>query len=227
MSDKALAKILKAVGAEHVPSTLDPRQLKTDIYTAWRFYSDHMRGTQGGPRNKLQRYADKVRKAGHELEKILNQESWEARIFRHHRLSYEQFSLNSFRIQLACFSKLAATFEMLHRKGSARQRRKTLSLSTTDWVFGFYLPTIFAKHFKQKATRNRQPDKTVDSPYIRFAVAVSKSPGWDELRPETVSKAMTEAPKAGYGQTKKPRLKTSKNWHQDSQGNWTRVLENS
>jgi hypothetical protein len=218
IGNEAVAEILKAVGAERVPPDINVEQLKADIYIAWRFYNDFKRWTSKGERRRLSIYAEEVRRAVHDLEKILNRESWEADIFRYNRLSFEMFPLNSFRIQLQSFPKMVAAFESLYSKKTTPGAQRALGLTATKWLFGWYLPATFKKHFKQEANRSRQMGEAVDSPYIRFAIAFAKAHGWKKLSPETVSTYMGWA-------TKENTPKVSE-WHLDGQGNLTRTLEN-
>jgi len=222
ISDEALGRILEAVGPEHVPSDLDLGQLKTDIYTAWRLYKDIALGTSKGERSRMRTYIKKVQEAAHELAAILGQQNLEAKIFRHSRLSSELFSLNGFRIQLAWFPKLIATFESTYSEKATVQARAALGLTAKEFLFGLWLPKTFEKHFKQKADRSRQSGGSVDSPYIRFAIAFSESHGWKKLSPETVSAAVTKA-KTWRGKSTKNVLK---DWHLDGQGIKSRALGN-
>jgi hypothetical protein len=225
IGDEAVAEILKAVGAEHIPPDINVEQLKADIYIAWRFYNDFKRSTSKGERKRLATYAEKVRRAVHDLEKILNQESWEADIFRYNRLSFEMFPLNSFRIQLQSFPKMVGAFESFYSRKATPGAQDAPGLTAAEFLFGWCLPDTFKKHFKQKANRSRQMGEAVDSPYIRFAIAFAKAHGWKKLGPESVSKYMTGAQKH-LGNATKQNTPNISEWHLDGQGNLTRTLEN-
>jgi hypothetical protein len=213
------------VGAEPVLSDPNVEQLKADIYIAWRFYNDFKRWTSKGERRRLRTYTEKVRRFVHDLEETLNQESWEADIFRYNRLSREMFPLNSFRIQLQSFAKMVAAFESFYSQKATPRARDALGLTATEWLFGWWLPGTFQKYFKQEANRNRQPGEAVEGPYIRFAIAFAKAHGWKKLSPETVSTYMTNAQKV-FGKATKENTPKISEWHRDGQGNLSRTLEN-
>jgi hypothetical protein len=219
-----VAEILETVGAEHVPPDLNVEHLKADIYIAWRFYNDFKRLTFKGDRSRLKTYAENVRIAVHDLEKILNEESWEADIFRYNRLSREMFPLNSFRIQLQSFPKMVAAFEGFYSKKATPGAQDAFGLTATEWLFGWWLPEMFKKFFKQETNRNRQRGE-VDGAYIRFAIAFAKAHRWEKLSPETVSTYMTDAQKH-FGKARKENTPKISEWSLDSQGNLTRKLEN-
>jgi hypothetical protein len=225
IGNEAVAEILEAVGAEHVPSDINVEQLEADIYIAWRSYNGLKRYTSKAKRRRLIIYAEKVSRAVYDLKKILDQESWEADIFRYN-MSFEMFPLNMFRIRLQSFPITVSAFESLYRRGAATPRTQgPRGFTATKWLFGWSLPETFKKHFKQEANRNRQMREAVDSPYIRFAIACAKVLGMKRLSPETVSTYMTDAQKH-FGNATKENAPNISEWHLDGQGNLTRTLEN-
>jgi len=89
ISDAAIEEILNNVGADYVPRDLDRQQLREDINLAWRFYRDYRRQGSKGQRTKLRKYATEVHNALNALSDILNEESYEADIFRYGWISRE------------------------------------------------------------------------------------------------------------------------------------------
>jgi hypothetical protein len=135
----------------------------------------------------LQGYARKVHEAATKLADVLNQSSWEADIFRYGGIS-TAFPLTDFRIQLQRLPHFVEIFQTVY---SSPTTRNAIQLSPTNWFFGICLPPIFEKHFREKATRSRHHKRGLESPFIRFATAVSTSRGM-RVSAETVSAAMTK-----------------------------------
>src|SRR5262249_20818495 len=119
------------------------------------------------------------------LSDILNQESYEADIFRYGWIS-RTFPLNDFRIRLQHLITLVATFQTMY--SSPVTLRDALKESPEHWFLGHDLRCIFEKHFKLQATRSREVDGSRRL-FVCFAIAVSSALGWD-VSDSTVSKAM-------------------------------------
>jgi hypothetical protein len=217
ISDAAIADILNRVGLDYVPSDLERQQLKDEINLAWKFYTDYTRLSSKGQRTKLRKYAGNVHKALNALSDVLNQESYEADIFRYGWIS-RAFPLNDFRIRLHHLMTRVATFQTMC--SSPLTLRDALKESPEHWFLGHDLRRIFEKHFKLQATRSVDGSR---GPFVCFAIAVSSALGMD-VSDSTVSKAMTN-----LAHFFRPGLATTRpsDWYLDEFGNLSRLVENS
>ena len=180
---------------------------------------DYTRLSSKGQRTKLRKYAENVHNALKASSDILNQESYEADIFRYGWIS-RTFPLNDFRIRLQHLITLVATFQTSH--SSPVTLRDALKESPEHWFLGHDLRCIFEKHFKLQATRSKKVDGS-RGPFVCFAIAVSSALGLD-VSDSTVSKAMTNlAPLFRPASA----VTNPSDWYLDEFGNQTRVVENS
>jgi hypothetical protein len=190
LGDEGVAEVLKCVGSNDTPGRLDREELRNDINAALDFYHGYEAESSKGRRTQKRRYAEKLGNAAQELSNALDQSDVVAASLR--KRIFHRFSLNEFREQLHGVVQMC---QVLSNPSDASSMSDEICVSALYLFLGDSLASIFEKHFKQSAKRNRNAHGQLDGPFVRFATAVVKAAGLSSLGGETVSKAITEVAK--------------------------------
>jgi hypothetical protein len=188
---EGVAEVLKCVGPNDTPRNLYREEfreeLRNDINAALDFYHGFEAESSKGRRTQKRSYAEELGNALQKLSDVLDQRdpvatSLQKRIF--HRTD-----LSEFRVQL---HGLVQRCQVLSNTSNASSMSDVIRVSALYLFLGDSLASIFERHFKQSAKRTRNADGQLDSPFVRFAMAVAAATRLGCVGRETVSKALTK-----------------------------------
>jgi hypothetical protein len=201
LTTKALDQVLSAVGMKFVPCDLNRDKLckKLDWAETWFRTVTKLHTSNVKLHKKLNRTA-KTAKLLTILLADNNDEAWREISQFYPLEAHDPKEIVDLLIK-AVDKRLSPKLQKpaLVQKASKRVARE-LALnerSAFEWLAGQYLPKIFKKHFRDKATA-RNGDGEPNTPYLRFATCALKELGINHhngkpYSPESVVRAMTSA----------------------------------
>ncbi len=167
-----LDQVLSNVGAQCVPTNLNRGELCDDLEWAGTWYRTGVElRASNAPRQKKLLQIDKTARR---LKVLLNDDEASREIAQFYPLKAHS-PKEILELLIAAVDKRLSwrpPSEPEWAKRAATQWAAELALnerSAFEWIAGQYLPGLFKKHFKKKASFSRTADGKPSGPYIRFA----------------------------------------------------------